>query len=196
MAIVNTRVVHATNAHLDYPYGIDFTYDEGWDVGGRLAARVLAVVSRMSYWAYRSAPLRAFMNAILLPQPGQGPSRKAREEGEFEFHLIARTRSEHRLTLVVTGDRDPGYGSSSRMIGEVAVCLAQDLSKSALPGGFWTPAAAIAARIIPRLIENAEMNFALIPDTGGLRPIDVQLFGREAPNAGGNRTKEGLKPCE
>jgi len=80
--------------------------------------------------------MRALMNAVLLPKPGEGPSRKAREKGKFEFHLIARTRLGHRLMLVVSGDRDPGYGSSSRMIGEVAVCLAQDLSKSALSGGF------------------------------------------------------------
>jgi len=35
------------------------------------------------------------------------------------------------------------------MIGEVAVCLARDLPKSALPGGVWTPGAAIAGKIIP-----------------------------------------------
>lgn len=184
MAIVNTRVVHATNAHLDFPYGTDFTYDEGWDVGGRLAASFLSVVSRMFYRAYRSGPMREFMNAVLLPKPGQGPSRKAREEGEFEFHLVARTRLDQRLTLIVSGDRDPGYGSSSRMIGEVAVCLAQDLPKKAFPGGFWTPGAAIADRIIPRLIENAGMNFALLTETGDRCLIGSELFGSEAPNAG------------
>ncbi|MDH3636718.1 MAG: saccharopine dehydrogenase NADP-binding domain-containing protein, partial [Gammaproteobacteria bacterium] len=91
MAIVNTRVVHATNAQLDYPYGTDFTYDEGWDLGSRPAARFLALVSQLFYWAYRSGPMRALMNAVLLPKPGEGPSRKAREKGKFEFQLIART---------------------------------------------------------------------------------------------------------
>ena len=133
MAIVNTRVVHATNAHLDYPYGTDFTYDEGWDVGGRRAAGFLALVTRLFYRAYRSGPMRTLMYATLLPKPGQGPSKQAREKGNFEFHLIARTRLGHRLMLVVSGDRDPGYGSSSRMIGEVAVCLAQDLSEPTAP---------------------------------------------------------------
>lgn len=183
MAIVNTRVVHATNAHLDYPYGTDFTYDEGWDVGGGLAAGLLAVVSRMFYRAYRSAPMRRFMNAVLLPKPGQGPSRKTREEGAFEFHLVARTRSDQRLTLVVSGDRDPGYGASSRMIGEVAVCLARDLPKKALPGGFWTPGAAIADKIIPRLMENAGMNFTLLTETGERRPVGSELFGSGVPTA-------------
>ncbi|MDC0936981.1 saccharopine dehydrogenase NADP-binding domain-containing protein [Pirellulales bacterium] len=178
MAIVNTRVVHATNAHLDYPYGTDFTYDEGWDVGSRRAASLLALVSRMFYRAYRFGPMRAFLNATVLPKPGKGPSRKSREEGEFEFHLIARTRSGHRLMLAVSGDRDPGYGSTSPMIGEVAVCLARDLPKSALPGGFWTPGAAIADKIIPRLIENAGMKFDLITEKGERCPVGAELFGK------------------
>ncbi|MGB7182732.1 MAG: hypothetical protein WA888_06820 [Burkholderiaceae bacterium] len=80
------------------------------------------------------------------------------------------------------GDRDPGYGSSSRMIAEVAVCLAQDLPKSALSGGFWTPGAAIADKIIPRLINNAGMNFALLSDTGDRSLIGSELFSSEVPN--------------
>jgi len=196
MAIVNTRVVHATNAHLDYPYGTDFTYDEGWDIGGRRAASVLAVVSRMFYRAYRSGPMRTFLHSTVLPKPGEGPSRKAREEGDFEFHFITRTRSGHRLTLVVSGDRDPGYGSSSRMIGEVAVCLAQDLSKSALSGGFWTSGAAIADKIIPRLIENAGMKFTLLTEKGERCPVGSEIFNRGVSNAGENRNKEGVKLCE
>ncbi len=94
------------------------------------------------------------------------------------------------MTLVVSGDRDPGYGSSSRMIGEVAVCLAQDLSKSDLPGGFWTPGAAIAEKIIPRLIENAGMKFALLTETGDHYPIGSEFLVSEALNAGESRKIE------
>ncbi len=189
MAIVNTRVVHATNAHLNYPYGTDFTYDEGWDVGSRRAAILVALVSRMFYRAYRFAPVRAFLNATVLPKPGKGPSRKSREEGEFEFHFIAQARSGHRLMLAVSGDRDPGYGSSSRMIGEVAVCLTRDLPKSDLSGGFWTPGAAIADKIIPRLIENAGMKFDLLTETGERCPVGAELFGSGAPNACENQNQ-------
>ena len=126
--------------------------------------------------------MRAFLTATVLPKPGEGPSRKAREQGGFEFHFIARTRSGDRLALVVSGDRDPGYGSSSRMIGEVAVCLARDLPKSALSGGFWTPGAAIADKIIPRLIRNAGMKFALMTETGERRPLGPELLGGDAAN--------------
>ncbi len=184
MAMVNTRVVHATNAHLDYPYGTDFTYDEGWDVGSRRAASVLSVVSRMFYRAYRSRTMRKIMNAILLPKPGEGPSRETREQGEFEFQLIGRTRLGQRLKLVVSGDRDPGYGASSRMIGEVAVCLSRDLPKGDLPGGFWTPGAAIAEKIIPRLIKNAGMEFVLQTETGGRSSIESELFVSNMPDDG------------
>lgn len=175
MANVNTRVVHATNALLDYRYGTDFTYAEGLDVGGKYAAHFLSFVTHMFYWAYRSSLMRSFLHATFLPKPGQGPSRKVREEGEFEFHLIAETRSGHRLTLIVNGDRDPGYGSSSCMIGEVAVCLAQELAKNALSGGFWTAGAAIADKIIPRLVENAGMKFDLLPETGERCPIGSEF---------------------
>ena len=181
MAIVNTRVVHATNAHLDYPYGTDFTYAEGWDLGSKNAANFIAVATRLFYRAYRSSMMRALMNATFLPKPGTGPSKEARENGEFKFQFNARTRQDQRLTLEVSGDRDPGYGSSSRMIGEVAVCLAQDLPKSALSGGIWTPAAAIAERLIPRLVENAGMKFEILSETGV----------SEALNAGESRNIEG-----
>ena len=189
MAIVNTRVVHATNAHLDYPCGKDFTYDEGWHVGGKVAARILGLASRMFYRGYRCRPIRALLNSTVLPKPGTGPSRKSREKGEFEFHFIARTQSADRLTLVVSGDRDPGYGASSRMIGEVALCLAKDLPKDALPGGFWTPGAAIAEKIIPRLIENAGMKFELLSAAGDRCPVGPILFGGEGISTFENQTE-------
>jgi hypothetical protein len=77
------------------------------------------------------------------------------------------------------------------MIGEVAVCLAQDLSKSDLPGGFWTPGAADAEKIIPRLIDKAGMQFALFTETGDRCSIESELFVSEAPNAGESRKMEG-----
>lgn len=175
MAIVNTRVVHATNAHLQFPYGSDFTYNEGMDVGGRFTARLLAATSGVFYWAYSTRPLRKLLETILLPKPGEGPSKAAREKGHFEFHLFALTRSDQRLQLIVSGDRDPGYGASSRMIGEVAICLAKDLAKKSLPGGFWTPGAAIADSVIPRLIANAGLRFRLSAEDDDNYPVSSVL---------------------
>ena len=79
------------------------------------------------------------------------------------------------MELDIRGDRDPGYGASSRMIGEVAVCLAKDLAKGDLPGGFWTPAAAIADRIIPRLVQNAGLQFRIGTESGDDCPVSEVL---------------------
>ena len=47
-----------------------------------------------------------------------------------------------------------------------------------------TPAAAIADKIIPRLTNNAGMNFALLNETGERCPVKPESFGSEVPNAG------------
>ena len=64
-----------------------------------------------------------------------------------------------RLRVGVKGDRDPGYGSTSKMIAESAVCLLQDAS--ATPGGIWTPASAMGTALIARLGANAGLTFAV-----------------------------------
>ena len=75
------------------------------------------------------------------------------------------------------------------MIGEVAVCLARDLPKSALPGGVWTPGAAIANKIIPRLIENAGMKFDVLTEAGERFPVE-SFSGSDEPNANENQITE------
>ena len=69
------------------------------------------------------------------------------------------TVSELHLRVGVKGDRDPGYGSTSKMIAEAAVCLLQDAGNT--PGGIWTPASAMGTRLITRLEKNAGLRFAV-----------------------------------
>ena len=54
---------------------------------------------------------------------------------------------------------DPGYGSTSKMIAESAICLLEDQQLAS--GGIWTPAAAMGAALIERLQENAGLTFAM-----------------------------------
>ena len=49
------------------------------------------------------------------------------------------------------------------MLGEVAVCLACDAVE--VPGGLWTPAAALGPVLRPRLERRAEVSFS-IEDSG------------------------------
>ncbi|HEY9038112.1 MAG TPA: hypothetical protein VIN05_04125 [Roseovarius sp.] len=174
-----------------YPYGPDFTYRESMDVCLKLAATVLAAASSTFYRAYRFRLLRRLLEAVLLPKPGERPSKEARENGHFECRLIAVTRSDQRLDLIITGDRDPGYGASNRLIGEVAVCLAHDLEKKALSGGYWTPAAAIADALVPRLIDNAGLDFRLVTENGDTFPVCSVLFGYKAQERHQRFDREG-----
>ena len=77
MAIVNTRVVHATNAHLDYPYGTEFTYDEGWDVGSRRAARFLARSYPAVLSGIQIGPDARIYECCLIAQARRGAIKKS-----------------------------------------------------------------------------------------------------------------------
>jgi short subunit dehydrogenase-like uncharacterized protein len=72
-----------------------------------------------------------------------------------------------QLRTRVTGDRDPGYGSTAKMLGESAVCLAKD----ALPagGGFWTPASAMGEPLLERLRKHAGLAFEVEPEEASAR---------------------------
>jgi short subunit dehydrogenase-like uncharacterized protein len=97
----------------------------------------------------------------IIPAPGTGPSREQRETGFFKLLLVGTTASGEILRARVTADRDPGYGSTSRMLAESAICLASEPLE--LAGGFWTPASAMAEPLLERLVSNAGLTFESVP---------------------------------
>ncbi len=164
MAAINTRVVRRTNALLGYPYGHDFSYDEAMLLrDGPLGfAQATGVSTAMSWWNLAAGwqPVREFA-ARFLPKPGEGPDEKTREAGSFELLLLGLHPDEPAKNVRgrVTGDRDPGYGSTSKMIAESAVALAlDDLS---VGGGFWTPASALGDALLERLPSHAGVEFSV-----------------------------------
>jgi short subunit dehydrogenase-like uncharacterized protein len=167
MAGINTRVVRRTNALLRQAYGPDFQYDEamltGPGVGGFAAAVAISAGTGGAMLMGSLGPLRR-LSERFLPAPGEGPSRKAREAGYFELrfygeHPDGKARS---LRTRVRGDMDPGYGSTSKMLGEAALCLAKDPLDS--PGGVTTPAASMGAALLSRLPRNAGVTFSVDED--------------------------------
>jgi short subunit dehydrogenase-like uncharacterized protein len=106
-------------------------------------------------------PTRALLRQFALPKPGQGPSREQRESGLFDVLFVGDTKDGRRLRAHVNGDKDPGYGSTSKMIAESAMCLVQDVGRDLTAGGVWTPGAALGERLIARLEANAGLRFAL-----------------------------------
>ena len=163
MATINMRVVRRSNALMGYPWGRDFRYREatisgrgpaGWAKAASMTAGLGAFVAAAS-----NAFLRDTLLARVLPEPGEGPDREARENGFFNMILVGTTASGKELRARVKGNRDPGYGATSRMLAESAVCMARD--NVDVPGGFWTPASALGARLVDRLQQNAGMSFEL-----------------------------------
>ena len=165
MAAINTKVVRRSNALMGYAYGQDFRYEEamiaGPGIGGRLKALGIACGIGALMAGAALAPTRALLNRFVLPKPGQGPSPQQREAGYFNIILIGRLAEGSIVRARVTGDRDPGYGSTSKMLGESAVCLAKDLDDASVGGGFWTPASALGAPLLERLKENAGLTFEI-----------------------------------
>ena len=104
-------------------------------------------------------PARTLLNRLFLPQPGEGPDAEAREKGYFDIILVGK-RGEAVVRTRVRADRDPGYGATSRMLGESAVCLAKDALE--IGGGSWTPASCMGESLIRRLEANAGMSFELM----------------------------------
>ena len=127
MATINTKNVHRSNALRGHPWGRDFAYDErlmlGDGAAGRRKALLLAASTRVQGALLGFGPTRALLGRLALPQPGQGPSRAQREAGRFDLLFIGQTADGRTLRASVQGDRDPGYGSTSKMITEAALCL-------------------------------------------------------------------------
>ncbi|HEY5647026.1 MAG TPA: saccharopine dehydrogenase NADP-binding domain-containing protein [Pseudomonadales bacterium] len=162
MAEINTKVVRRSNALLGTPYGVSFRYDEGMlmpygQLGFPLAVAMAGGTASFNA-ALRVTMLRRWLTG-LLPEPGEGPDRAARESGHFQIQLLGKhpERSSLDLRLRLRADRDPGYGATSRMLGESAVCLAKDPLISS--GGVLTPSVAMGDALIDRLHESDAMRF-------------------------------------
>ncbi len=89
-------------------------------------------------------------------KPGEGPTKEERETGNYDV-LFVGSNDSGSVSVGVTGDKDPGYGSTSKMIAESAVCLLQNPDLAS--GGIWTPAAAMGSLLIERLRANAGLTF-------------------------------------
>ena len=164
MAQINTRVVRRTNELLEFKYGKDFRYDEGMLIskgsGGFIGANIAAIGMKASNGLSGFKPTRQILQKF-LPKPGQGPSEETIQTGFFTIELIAKHpyESEKNLKAIVTGDQDPGYGSTAKMLAESALALAQD--ELPVEGGFWTPASAMGDALLKRLPLNAGVNFTI-----------------------------------
>lgn len=168
MASINTRIVHRTNQLTDYEYGREFKYDEAmWmkdGVKGQLTSYALSAGLFGFATTMMFKPSRELLSKHVLPKSGSGPSKSEQENGYFDIRFFGYTASNNSISTKVTGDRDPGYGSTSRMLAQSALCLAQDISRKDVKGGFWTPASAMGDKLIARLEEHSGLSFEVVED--------------------------------
>lgn len=148
MATINTKNIHRSNYLLAHEYGSDFVYDEMMLTGrgdqGEAIAKAVAEDKSMA-----NDPKK----------PGEGPSKEERETGFYDILFVGQHADGDRMMASVKGDKDPGYGSTCKMISESAVCLL--MNPTAASGGIWTPASAMGQLLIDRLEENAGLTFTL-----------------------------------
>jgi len=135
MAVIDTKNVHRSNLLMGHPYGRDFIYDEMIVGPGVPPGSIDFDASK----------------------PGEGPTKKEREAGCFDLLFIGIAADGRKVKVSVKGDMDPGYGSTSKMIAETAICL---LRAPDVPGGVWTPGAALQGRLLDRLRQHAGLRFA------------------------------------
>ena len=147
MAPINTKNVHRSNALMDHLYGEDFCYNEMWIQGpgeeGKAAAEFVGSMNPLAD----------------APAPGEGPSKESRDNGNYDVLFCADLADGSTLHAAVSGDMDPGYGSTSKMIAESAICLVKECPH--LIGGIYTPAPAMGEKLIARLQANAGLDFRL-----------------------------------
>jgi short subunit dehydrogenase-like uncharacterized protein len=165
MGSINTRVVRRSNALFDHAYGRHFRYSEelampmgrlGFVPGLFVSGAMLAGLSLLAI-----PPARRYLSK-LVPAPGEGPSKEARESGRFTLRFLGRLEGDEKpsLSVRVSGRGDPGYLSTSRMLAQSALCLAQDPVRPGFEGGILTPATAMGMQLVERLQQHAEITFA------------------------------------
>ena len=146
MAPINTKNIHRSNKLMNHIYGESFKYNEMWIQGpgeeGKAAAEFISTMNPLGD----------------APEPGEGPSRESRENGNYDVLFCADVEGE-TIKASVNGDMDPGYGSTSKMITESAICLVKDCQD--LAGGIYTPASSMGTKLIKRLESNAGLTFKL-----------------------------------
>tara|TARA_Y100000991_G_scaffold214308_1_gene201749 strand:- start:1295 stop:2509 length:1215 start_codon:yes stop_codon:yes gene_type:complete len=161
MAGINTKIVRRSNALFNYKYGKSFLYSEALLVGDGILGKIIGYLSLIPILMViqkKGSIIKRIVD-LFVPKAGQGPSKKQRENGFYNLKFYFNSNRKKYLAKV-TGDMDPGYGSTSKMLAECAVCLAID-DTSNKNYGVITPSVAFEENILQRLQNNAGLKFSI-----------------------------------
>ncbi len=164
MAGINTRIVHRSNYLLGSLYGNNFKYDEAMLTGKGITGIAMAAGVSFAMAAFvplvAIRPTRALLQNTILPKPGEGPSEQAQNDGFWKIRFYAEHNGQMLVTQV-SGDKDPGYGSTAKMLGQCAIALARNETVNN-DGGFYTTGALFAQPLVDRLQQHAGLKFTLV----------------------------------
>ncbi|GMN14961.1 saccharopine dehydrogenase family protein [Altererythrobacter sp. MTPC7] len=148
MATINTKNVHRTNFLRGHPYGEDFKYDEMMLTSpGEIGEKAAKAAAEMLKNPFGAKP----------PKPGEGPTPEERENGFYDVLFIGMMPDGETIRYGVKGKFDPGYGSTSRMLGETGMALLD----SDAQGGVGTPGSFLGEDLVERLEDHAALTFAV-----------------------------------
>ena len=164
MAGFNSRIVMRTNAITDYRYGIDFKYSEVSSykkgLSGFLKAVVMFIGLVLIQISLKFRPLLWFLRKFFLPSPGEGPSKEIRDNGFFKLDIIGSMDNIKKIRFTVTGEGDPGYSATAKMITESALSILLNQDRIPKVSGVLTPAAGIGVVLAERLNDKG-FNFSI-----------------------------------
>ena len=162
MAGINTKIVRRSNALSNFQYGKDFKYEEAMMSGKGISGfwkAILAIFPLAMIGLNPNSFLKKIVNSF-MPKPGEGPGVKKRKNGFYNLRFYVTIDEKRKAFAKVIGDSDPGYGSTSKMLAESALCLAFD--KLPENYGVITPSFSMGEKLLTRLNENAGLKFELI----------------------------------
>lgn len=163
MGSVNEAVVRRSHVLLHPEATENFRYYEALQLGTGLKGRTRAYVVSAGMGAFMAgawfAPSRYVIDRFFMPSPGQGPSSEDQQAGHYDIRVTGKTAKGEQLQVVVKGQGDPGYASTSRILSQAALTLATN-QPAAPKGGFGTPASSLGSSFLDRLTRYAGLTFS------------------------------------
>ena len=149
MAPINARLVRRSlvlkNLHLNT------SYSECASIG--MWIRLLVIWISRGFGYFKGEPIK------LKPISGEGPPSWLLSDGGFDIKITARTK-EKLVSTTISGQGDPGYGATSKMLAELGLCLAlDDHSSSSHSAGVLTPSTGLGYALVSRLSQARGGNF-------------------------------------
>jgi short subunit dehydrogenase-like uncharacterized protein len=126
-------------------YGPEFTYGHYLAFKRATTVAALGAGAGVGVVLAQLPPTRNLL--FKLKSPGDGPTPEQRARSWFNVRFVGSGEDKHVVTEVSGGD--PGYGETSKMLAEAALCLAHD--ELPVTAGQVTPAVAMGQALIDRL---------------------------------------------